>query len=198
MKTSIVIASIIIISFIIFQSFTMRNSNKTEQQKYSIIEKNENFEIRYYPKAIMATVYSESNSYREIAYPGFKKLANYIFGGNEKNTQIAMTAPVHMNINDSTSSMSFVMPSDYNIDNLPKPKDSNIEIKYSNEEYVACISYGGYSSDKDIKKYSEMLGNILKKKNIKHSNNFRYLGYNPPYQFMNRKNEIIVSIEYIK
>ena len=198
MKTTIIITSILIISVIIFQSFTMRSTEKTEQQKYSVLEKDDNFEIRYYPKAILATVYSKAQSYKEIASPGFRKLAGYIFGGNEKNTGIAMTAPVHMNINDSISSMSFVMPSNYDIDNLPKPNDSNIEINYSKEEYVASITYGGYSSDNDIKKYSAMLSEILDKKGIKHSANFRFLGYNPPYQFINRKNEIIVSIDYIK
>lgn len=198
MKTTIIITGILIISVIIFQSFTMRSTGKTEQQKYSVVEKEDNFEIRYYPKAILATIYSQAQSYQEIAYPGFRKLAKYIFGENEAKTGIAMTAPVHMNINDSASSMSFVMPSSYNMEELPKPNDPSIEIKYSREEYVASITYGGYSSDKDIKKYSNLLSQILDKKGIKHYSNFRFLGYNPPYQIINRKNEIIVSIEYTK
>jgi hypothetical protein len=109
-----------------------------------------------------------------------------------------MTSPVHMNINDSVSSMSFVMPSSYNQENLPKPNDPNVIIQKTPEEYVAVIQFGGYASDKDLVFYSEKLQGILKEKGITSYGHARYLGYNPPFQVVNRRNEIIVSVNWKK
>ncbi len=92
--------------------------------------------------------------------------------------------------------MSFVMPSSYIKENLPKPDNSNIKIEQTKDEFVAVIRFGGYASDDKIKKYSEKLGNLLNEKGIAYFGNFRFLGYNPPYQFIGRRNEIIVSVNW--
>ncbi len=194
MKKSVLIPLILITVMILFQSFTNKNTNKTEEQKYTVIQKDQDFEIRFYPSATFATIKSNAKSYKELANPGFRKLAGYIFGGNESNTNISMTAPVHMDINDTVSSMSFVMPSSYSKENLPRPNNPNVIIQETAEEYVAVIRFGGYASDKDLKFYSEKLLQILKEKGISSYGHTRYLGYNPPFQFFNRKNEIIVSV----
>jgi len=47
-----------------------------------------------------------------------------------------MTSPVQMDINDSVSTMSFVMPSAYKRENLPKPNDPGVQIKNTPDEYV--------------------------------------------------------------
>ena len=170
--------------------------NRTEKQKYSIIHKYKDFEIRFYPSATIATINSNAKTYRDLAGPGFQKLAGYIFGGNEANTKISMTSPVHMDVNDSVSTMSFVMPPAYTKENLPKPNDPIVQIKNTADEYVAVIRFGGYASDKDLIFYSEKLQNLLKENGIIPFGNYRFLGYNPPFQFIDRRNEIIVSVEW--
>ena len=169
-------------------------ANKTETQTYRVLKTEKEFEIRFYPPATMATITSSAKSYKELASPGFRKLAGYIFGGNQSNKSISMTAPVHMDINDTVSSMSFVMPSAYTKVNLPKPNDPNVIISTTSEEYVAAIRFSGYASDSDIKKYSDKLKTLLNSQGIKYYGNFRFLGYNAPFQFWGRRNEIIVSI----
>jgi hypothetical protein len=188
--TRIALAALLILN-------TAMASGKTEEQKYTVVSSNEEFEIRFYPSATLATVYSTANSYREISRPGFRTLAGYIFGGNESETRISMTAPVHMNISDHRSSMSFVMPTKYNPDNLPKPDNPGVIIEKTKDEYVAVIRFSGYASDNAIKKQSEKLRKLLMENDIEFYGNFRYLGYNPPYQFINRRNEIIVSLRPI-
>lgn len=196
MKNPILITIIVIIVFILFQSFTIVSANKTEEQKYTVVLKDKDFEIRHYPSATVATIQSDAKTYKELSGPGFRRLAGYIFGGNETNTSIAMTAPVHMNINDSISTMSFVMPAAYSAKNLPKPNDPNVRIQQTADEYVAVIRFGGYASDKDLAIYSAKLREILKEKGMTYYGNFRFLGYNPPYQFINRRNEVIVSVKW--
>ncbi len=196
MKAIIIIAAVVIFILFLFQSYVLMSANKTEEQKYTVIRKEKDFEIRFYPAATIATISSDAKTYKELSGPGFRQLAGYIFGGNAAETQISMTAPVHMNINDSGSTMSFVMPSAYNESNLPKPNDPNVVIKKTSEEYVAVMRFGGYASDDDLKYYSEKLQSLLKEKGITTYGHYRYLGYNPPYQIINRRNEIIVSIKW--
>jgi hypothetical protein len=186
------------ISFIILLTLlsTTIMASSIEKQKYRLVQSEKDYEIRYYPSAMMATIYSSANSYKQISTPGFRTLAGFIFGGNESNTRIAMTAPVHMDINDSVSAMSFVMPSKYDEQSLPRPMDSSVKLDKSRAEYVAVLKFGGYANDEKITRYSEKLRKALEKKGISYSGNFRFLGYNPPYQFIGRKNEIIVSVNW--
>ena len=107
-----------------------------------------------------------------------------------------MTSPVHMDIKNSGSSMSFVMPSSFRKENLPNPDDPDIKIEKTEDEYVAAIRFSGYASDEDIRTYSEMLKKLLTDKGIKFYGDFRYLGYDPPYKFIGRRNEIIVSVKW--
>ncbi len=193
MKTvKIYIAPIAVL--LIIQSFTTMAFAETEKQKYRVVHSEKEFEIRFYPSAILATVYSDARSYKELAYPGFRKLAGYIFGGNESETKISMTSPVHMDMN--TASMSFVMPSSFSEENLPKPDDPGVKIERTDDVYVAAIRFSGYASDKDIRNYSEKLKTLLEEKGIKWYGNFRYLGYNSPFQPFGRRNEIIVNVEW--
>jgi hypothetical protein len=196
MKTFLIIFSSLAILFIIFQSYTTMATDKTEEQPHKVIKKEKDFEIRFYPSVTMATITSSTKSYKELGSSGFRKLAGYIFGGNDANKQIAMTSPVHMDINDTISSISFVMPSAYNADNLPKPNDATVNINKTADEYVAAIKFSGFASDSDIKKQTEILKNALKNASITYYGNFRYLGYNPPYQLVGRRNEVIVNVNW--
>lgn len=195
MKTFLIIVSTVTGVFIIFQIYTTMSSNKAETQTYKVVQTEPNFEIRFYPAVTMATITSSAKSYKELGNSGFRKLAAYIFGGNEAKRQISMTTPVHMDINDTASSMSFVMPLEFNKDNLPKPNDSNVEIKTTTDEYVAVITFGGFASDKKIKFYQDKLETELRRNSISYYGNFRFLGYNPPYQLFGRKNEVIVNVD---
>lgn len=194
MKLALIIVALFISSITISQLYFIMA--KTESQPYQVIKSEKDFEIRLYPSATMATISMNVKTYKELSGPGFRKLASYIFGGNSDNKSIAMTSPVHMDINESRSSMSFVMPANYNKENLPKPNDSSIVIKTTSEEYVAAIRFGGYANDENIKAYSTKLAGALKANGIEYYGDFRFLGYNAPYQFWGRRNEIIVSVRW--
>ena len=194
MKTVLIVTSIFVCLFIAFQTYTAMATNKTETQVYKVIKVEKEFEIRFYPSTTMAAITSSAKTYKELGSSGFRKLAGYIFGDNKENKQIAMTAPVHMNINDSVSSMSFVMPANYTKDNLPLPNNADVSIQTVPDEYVAAITFNGYASQETIKKYATKLENALQEKHLSYFGNFRFLGYNPPYQLFGRRNEIIVSV----
>jgi hypothetical protein len=184
------------IIFIVFQSFKKISVSSIETQKYRVVKKEDGFEIRFYPKATFATIRSNGTNYKQVASSGFRKLAGYIFGGNDQNKSIAMTAPVRMEMSEKGSAMSFVMPEKYDMATLPKPKDATVEIKQSEEVYAAVIAFGGYANDEKINDYTHKLVALLQKKNIKIIGGFNFLGYNAPYDFIGRKNEISIPIEW--
>jgi hypothetical protein len=193
MKLSFLLIIVIILAIPVLMSFRSKN---IEKQKYRVVKKEKAFEIRFYPPAIFATTRSAAKSYRELGSSGFRKIAGYIFGNNETSAKIAMTAPVHMDINENGSSMSFVMPSEYTLDKLPRPADARIELHESPAVYMAAIEFGGYASDQKIKQYADLLSQVLQKNGIKAIGNPTYLGYNAPYEFIGRKNEVVVAIEW--
>ncbi len=194
MKITLIVISILIVLFIVFQTYLSMASGNSETQAYKIVRSEKDFEIRFYPSTTMATITSSAKSYKELGSSGFNKLAGFIFGGSKKQQKIAMTSPVHMDINDSVSTMSFVMPAEYDKDNLPVPNNADVKIRTTSDEYVAAIRFGGFASDKDIKENMEKLENALKNNSISYSGQFRFLGYNPPYQLFGRRNEIIVTV----
>ena len=193
MKPSFLLILLLLIAVPILLSFT---KTSIEKQKYRLVKKEKEFEIRFYPPAILATTRSAVKSYRELGSSGFRKIAGYIFGNNESSAKIAMTAPVHMDINDKGSSMSFVMPSQYTLDKLPRPVDSRVELHESAAVYMAAIEFGGYANDEKIKQYADRLLEALNRNGIKTTGNPTFLGYNAPYDLIGRKNEVVIAIEW--
>jgi len=195
MKIMLITLCVLLGLLIISQIVITMSTNKTETQSFKLIQKEEDFEIRYYPASTMAKVTSNIKSYKDLGSSGFGTLAKYIFGGNKENKQISMTSPVHMEIGDSVSSVSFVMPNKFNKDNLPSPNNPNVIIETVEAEYVAVITFSGFASESDIKKNKELLIEYLNKKGISYHGNFRFLGYNPPYQLFRRRNEVVVTVD---
>lgn len=198
MKILFIILGVILALFIAFQIYISMSIFKTETQAYKVIREEKQFEIRYYPAATMAMISSDIKSYSDLGSSGFGKLAKYIFGGNSEKKQIAMTAPVHMEVGDTVSTMAFVMPAEYNMDNLPKPNNAEVSLKTSEPEYVAVIRFGGFSSASKIEKHLAILEKALQAKGLSYHGNFRFLGYNPPFQLFGRRNEVIVALDAIE
>lgn len=198
MKIILIFFGALGLAFVVFQHFLKYNMNSVECQPYELLENKGDFELRYYPSVNIAQITSKSTSYDDLSSNGFRQLAGYIFGGNDKNESIAMTSPVQVDVNDSLSTMSFMMPKKYDINDLPTPKDSSVRILQTVEECVAVISFGGFADDTKIKENSDKLAKLLKENNLLPLGHFRWFGYNPPYQIIGRKNEIVVKVDSVR
>jgi len=64
-----------------------------EEPKYTILHRQEGYEIREYDPAVIAEVVVEG-PYRYAMNRGFNLLADYIFGNNRRRDSIPMTKPV--------------------------------------------------------------------------------------------------------
>lgn len=113
-----------------------------ETPNYEIVTSQDAIEIRQYEPMIIAEV--QMNGKREDAIgDGFRLLADYIFGNNianqdiamtapveqQKSTKIAMTAPVQQQSTGDDWQVSFVMPSEYTMDTLPTPVSERVTLK---------------------------------------------------------------------
>ena len=159
-----------------------------ETQKYELLKSLDNIEIRFYPPSMKAKVSSNRN---------FSKLFKYISGNNDKKEKIAMTTPVYMIQNKGRNTMEFVLPSKYSENNAALPIDSDIKIYNSEPAYYAAIRFGGYSNSYKIKTHHKILRNKLEKNNLTViDENPISLSYNSPYKGFNRRNEVLVKIDY--
>jgi hypothetical protein len=59
---------------------------------------------------------------------------------------------------------------------------------------MAAIRFGGWANDDRIEKYKQKLSLELEKQGLKHTGKFNYLGYNPPYALIARRNEVVVEL----
>ena len=64
---AVYISLLLVAIFLIFQSFKIINVVKTEKQAYRVVKKEAGFEIRFYPPATMATVYSKATNYKSVS-----------------------------------------------------------------------------------------------------------------------------------
>ena len=178
--------------FIFFLFVGYSSMSQTEEQGYNVLKTLEDIEIREYDPVIYATVSTDND--RSL----FRILAGYIFGGNESNQKIAMTAPVHMQESPTDKekkyTMRFVMPSKYTLDDLSKPNDPRIVMEKVAKKKYAAITYSGYNNSTKFNLNSTKLRRILDENNISYRDNPIYLGYDAPYKIWGRKNDVLFEL----
>jgi hypothetical protein len=191
------IVSLIVLSalaaVVVSQVWVKKTVNNTEMHNYKVLQSFDDFEIRMYEAAVFSKVTLNVNSYKSLSGKGFGILAGYIFGDNERNEKIAMTSPVAMQIGES-STMKFMVPEGYSRENLPKPNNKDIEFEYQKPRVVAAVAFDGWADDTKIDKHKNLLSDLLAKHGILHTGKFEFLGYNPPFEITNRRNEVVVEL----
>ena len=60
---------------------------------------------------------------------------------------------------------------------------------------MAVITYGGFSSDEKIEKHRKQLEEILQKNKLQTKGAYLYMGYNAPWDIINRKNEVAIEVD---
>lgn len=189
MWTLIVLCAVVVIGIAI-ASF---RSGGIETPNYLVLKKYGDVELRQYPNMIVAKTSVGDNSFENSGSNGFRVIANYIFGGNDRGQKIAMTSPVVMDLSD-TATMFFVMPSEFRKEDLPTPTSGKVAIIEEGTKVLAVIRYGGFSSDQKIKSECDKLGRVLQNAGIETVGSYRYMGYNAPWDVVNRRNEVAVEV----
>jgi hypothetical protein len=172
---------------------TSMMTRKIETPKYTVLHTIDGIEIRRYPKMTIARTRVSGPSMDQNGSSGFRSVANYIFGGNERNQKISMTAPVVMDLNDSAS-LYFVLPSKFALDQLPKPNSSSVQISELGPTTMAVVRFGGFSTDAKIRAQCAVVQRFAEEHNLIHKSEFQYMGYNAPWDVVGRRNEVALTI----
>jgi hypothetical protein len=162
----------------------------TEQQKYSLIKKLENLEIRKYQKCTMATV-EISADYEAASSLGFRPLVTYISQNN-----IAMTAPVlQQKTKSDTWLVSFVMPEGMQLSDLPVSPNLNIKLHEVDEYFAAVLTFKGVTSKQKIREKESELKELVNKYKLNSFGEILVARFDPPWKpgFL-RHNEVIIHL----
>lgn len=188
--------------------FVVPVASDLETPKYEVVESQGDIEIRQYEPMIIAEVQTEGEREDAIG-DGFRLLADYIFGNNaverdiamtapvqQESAEIAMTAPVQQQSAGGSWQVSFVMPSEYTLATLPKPKDGRVSIKEIPSKKFAVVTFSGTHSDENIKEPEKRLMDYVEAGNIPVFGSPKYAFYDPPWTFPPmRRNEVMIEIE---
>ena len=162
-------------------------STRTEEPSYVVLRTLEQgVEIREYDSQIRATsqMGQENRS--------FGVLAEYIFGHNDQNERIGMTAPV-ITYSDK---MSFIMPKNYTPESLPRPLNPQIKMDQVPKYRVAVIRFSGFTSPKKMDEEAEKLLMVLKSSGIEIDGEPFLMRYNPPWTLpFLRRNEVAAKVK---
>ena len=169
-----------------------------EEPKYTSILSDKPFEIRKYDGFTVAET-DLIGSFDTASRKGFRRVASYIFGGNKNNEggseKIQMTAPVTVIPKKDGWSLHFVMPSNYNLKNLPLPIDEKVVLKKYPEHLAAAVVFSGWTTESKINDFSNKLMLWLSKKNYEIIGPQQVARYNDPFTLpWLRRNEIIFMV----
>ena len=169
------------------------STSAIEEPTYSLVAAwdDPDVEIRDYDPRILATTRMTDGQ-----NSGFRVLAGYIFGGNEKEQEIAMTAPVQRTMpGENDAEMAFVVPSEFDLADLPTPNDTRVGFREEPAYRAAVIRFSGWMSDKKAERHWQKLRQFLVEQGIQPLGEPTLNQYNPPWTlpFM-RRNEIIIAV----
>ena len=195
----IILFSLIILPLLIF-GFWILIPFFLENPKYTILEKNNYFQIRKYDEMTIAKITTVGERYEGLR-KGFIPLARYIGAKDRKGPKISMTAPVMQQkiINDNWE-ISFYIPSKFDTDQLPISENNQIKIVTTPSTIMAVITFSGVAKTELLEnKFTNLI------KWIEKINYEIILGSKPIYSYYNdpstpgflRKNEIMIPVEII-
>lgn len=170
----------------------------TEQQPYSVLSNNHGFELRHYPAYVLAQV-REPGDFFAAGNRAFQPLVSYISGNNATGQKIAMTAPVIQEPEgEGDNLVSFVMPSNFSLDSLPKPMSSRLKIVTVDEHYAAAIRFSGGWNERRFAAKGEELVSAVKAAGLEPIGSVYWARFDPPYKpaFLKR-NEALIRVKKI-
>jgi len=181
-----------------------------EKSKYTVVEKEDDFEIRQYDPQIVAETFVEGDL-EEVGNEGFRRLYAYISGENTKkqsismtapvsqetgSEKIAMTAPVKQEKKDNQWRITFLMPSEYTLETLPKPDDRRVKLAQEPGRLMAAVKYSGTWSEEGYEENKALLEDYIQKRGLVKAGEPVWARYDPPFMpWFLRRNEVLIPIE---
>jgi hypothetical protein len=188
----------------------VNSATAIEKAKYTVLEKEDEFELRQYEPQIVAETYVKG-SLKESGNAGFRRLYDYISGDNRKNQSISMTAPVGQEAGsekipmtapvsqkkkDNQWRITFLMPAGYSLEMLPEPLDKRVRLSEEPGRLMAAVRYSGSWSEEGYQENKVLLEEFIKKRGLIKKGPAIWARYDPPFMpWFLRHNEVLIPIE---
>jgi SOUL heme-binding protein len=192
------------------------NAMATEEPKYDVISKDDNFELRQYAPMLIAETWV-SGDQDEASSRGFRAIAGYIFGDNKRagataekiamtapvtmekqnaSEKIAMTAPVTMDKQGERWRVHFVMPSQYKFADLPTPNNPEVKLREVPAKKVAALRFSGFAGEEKVAAQTVVLNDWIRTQGLVAANTPQLARYNAPWTppFL-RRNEVLIEVK---
>ena len=184
----------------------------TEEPKHRVLQKNDGWELRLYEPTVVAETAVEGE-FGPGGNEGFRRIAGYIFGGNDggrkvamtapvaqerrprEGAKIAMTAPVAQERSGEGWTVAFVMPSEYSLEALPKPSDPRVTLRAVPARRVAAVSFSGtWGAERFDAAARDLLAKVAAAGHAPAGPPV-YARYDPPWTpWFLRRNEVLVPL----
>jgi effector-binding domain-containing protein len=181
-----------------------------EEAAYTVVIKDEKFEIRDYAPHILAETFVEGD-FEEAGNKAFNVLFGYISGDNRSREKVAMTAPVSQEPKGEKIKMtapvgqqrvqerwavSFMMPASYTLETLPEPEDPKVTLRQVPARRMAAVRYSGFWNEKGYLRYKLELESWINENGLTIVGDPIWARYNAPFTpwFM-RRNEILIPVD---
>ncbi len=167
-----------------------------EERHFDLVKKEGAIEIRHYAPVIAAEIRT-SGTRNEAANAAFRVLVKFIGGENASALKIPMTSPVtQQRDTEDTWFVSFYMPADMTMDQMPQPSDNAIQVKPLQNMKVAAIRFSGRGSANNLDKHEKRLRQYLAGTEYTIISKPSYAFYNPPFvPWFLRRNEVLFEIK---
>lgn len=164
-----------------------------ESPEYKVIRKSGPFEIRDYPALTLAS--TPMQSAQAPADDSFMRLFRYISGANQRETRIAMTTPVLIDVTESNRQMSFVMPKKVAEAGTPNAKRDDIKVETRGAGRFAVYRFRGGWDSARTEEARKQLAKWLAAEDLSSISAPQLANYDPPFTppFL-RRNEMMVRL----
>lgn len=167
-----------------------------EQPTYKTLNTMNGIEVRDYDEYWVAECHvANVSDLSEASSRAFGRLFNYISGENSASQKISMTSPVQQIPAETGWKVSFVVPKDVSLGDIPVPANSSISIRKVEAGHFAALQYSGLWNDKKFLAKSQELLEKVRAAGLIVDGAVSSAVYNPPFMppFL-RRNEVLVRL----
>ena len=188
----------------------VKSAMAIEKAKYTVLQKEDGFEIRQYDPQILAETFVEGDL-ENAGNEGFRRLYAYISGENTKKQSISMTAPVSQEIGSKKIAMTapvkqekkdnrwritFLMPAEYTLETLPEPNDTRVRLTEESGRLMVAVKYSGTWSEEGYEENRALLEEYIHRRGLTKTGEPVWARYDPPFMpWFLRRNEVLIPIE---
>jgi DNA gyrase inhibitor GyrI len=209
MKIALIVLGGLILLAVAAMAMFVYVVQNVETPRYATALRDGAFEVRDYPALIVAEVRRQGGRQESLSQ-GFGPLARYIFAKEREGERISITAPViqqrpepiamtapvtQSRLDGGDWAVRFIMPSRYDLKDLPAPAGKDVRLSEIPARRVAAIRFSGRTTDAVLAQRESELRIWMAARGLKAAAPPVFAYYNDPFTpGPLRRNEVLIDL----